>query len=168
MSFETMPGAAAAPAKKNNMKSWIILIVVALIIAAGAYYVFAVMPSSSSTGGVSTSTPSAITPGKASDYKAVFLVNNQVYFGKIGNSINSQFVSLEDVYYLQVQQQIQPVSKDKNATAQPNISLIKLGGELHGPTDTMQINRDQILLIEDLRTDSNLVAAIASYQAGNK
>jgi hypothetical protein len=46
--------------------------------------------------------------------------------------------------------------------------LIKLGGELHGPTDTMQINRDQILLIEDLRTDSNLVAAIGNYKAGNK
>jgi hypothetical protein len=138
------------------------------LIAGAAYYVFAVMPKGATAGTVSTSTPTTLTPGEASDYKAVFLVNNQVYFGKLGNSINSQFVALEDVYYLQVQQQIQPASKDKKASDQPNISLIKLGGELHGPTDTMQINRDQILLIEDLRTDSNLVAAIGNYKAGNK
>ena len=168
MSLDTMPGVGAAPAKKSNMKSWIMLAVVAILIAGAAYYVFAVMPKGSTAGTTSSSTAVTLTPREASDYTAVFLVNNQVYFGKLGSSINSQFVSLEDVYYLQVQQQIQPASKDKKASDQPNISLIKLGGELHGPTDTMQINRDQILLIEDLRTDSNLVAAIRNYKAGNK
>jgi hypothetical protein len=49
--------------------------------------------------------------------------------------------------------------------ANPEINLVKLGGELHGPTDEMRINRDQILLVEDLRTDSNLVKAIDNYKA---
>lgn len=104
----------------------------------------------------------------SSAYQAVFLVNNQVYFGKIANE-NSQFPVLRDIYYLQVNQPIQPVQTTNGRTpaqaANPEINLVKLGGELHGPTDEMKINRDQILLIEDLRADSNLVKAIENYKA---
>ena len=64
---------------------------------------------------------------------------------------------------MQVNQPIQPVPKGQ--TAQPEINLVKLGGELHGPVDEMKINRDQILLIEELRADSNLVKAIENYKA---
>lgn len=97
----------------------------------------------------------------ASDYQAVFLVNGQVYFGKLSNA-GGQFMTLSDVYYLQVNQQIQPAEED--AAQAPDISLVKLGGELHGPTDEMQINRDQVLLIEDLKTSSNVVRAIEEYK----
>lgn len=99
--------------------------------------------------------------GDASSYQAVFLVNGQVYFGKLSNA-GGQFMTLSDVYYLQVNQQIQPAKED--AAQAPDISLVKLGGELHGPTDEMQINRDQVLLIEDLKTSSNVVRAIEEYK----
>jgi hypothetical protein len=96
-----------------------------------------------------------------SDYQAVFLVNGQVYFGKLENE-GSQFMTLTDVYYLQVNQQIQPA--EEGAATTPDVSLVKLGGELHGPTDEMDINRDQVLLIEDLKTSSNVVRAIEEYK----
>jgi hypothetical protein len=105
--------------------------------------------------------------GMRDGYQAVFLVNNQVYFGKLSNQ-NAQFPVLKDIYYLQVNQPIQPVQTAKGQpapAANPEINLVKLGGELHGPTDEMRINRDQILLVEDLRTDSNLVKAIDNYKA---
>jgi hypothetical protein len=151
----------ATPAPKKGAKVWIIVAVI-IILAIAAYVVLQMPGKTTGTPAATTNTP--LSSAGASDYQAVFLNNNQVYFGKIGNSMGSQFVELKDIYYLQVQQQIQPATS-KNAPA-TNISLVKLGGELHGPTDVMYINRDQILLIEDLRTDSNLVKAIDQYKAG--
>jgi hypothetical protein len=93
------------------------------------------------------------------EYQAVFLDNNQVYFGKISGA-GSQFARLTEIYYLQVNQAIQP----KGQGAQPAVNLVKLGGELHGPADEMLINRDHILFYEDLKADSQVVRAIGEYK----
>lgn len=93
-------------------------------------------------------------------YQAVFLTNNQVYFGKLSN-VDSQYVDLTDIYYLQVQQSVQPTDgKDTN----PQVSLAKLGSELHGPENHMRINRDQILFWENLKDDGKVVDAIKKNQ----
>jgi hypothetical protein len=137
----------------GDKKSWLALVVIILVAAAAGYVVFKM--------------PSVSAGGMKDGYQAVFLVNNQVYFGKLSNQ-NAQFPVLKDIYYLQVNQPIQPVQTAKGQpapAANPEINLVKLGGELHGPTDEMRINRDQILLVEDLRTDSNLVKAIDNYKA---
>lgn len=97
----------------------------------------------------------------SSDYQAVFLSNGQVYFGKAHNP-NNQYVSLTDIYYLQVTQQLQPAP---NQPAAQNISLVKLGAELHGPQDEMRINRDHVLFIEDLKPSSEVSKAIQNYKA---
>jgi hypothetical protein len=99
-----------------------------------------------------------------SDYSAVFLTNGQVYFGKLYSSSNS--VDLRDIYYLQVNQQqnLQSGTKATDATTQPDISLVKLGNELHGPNDRMLINKDQVLFTESLKSDSKVVTAINDYK----
>src|SRR5689334_1559208 len=118
----------ASPAPKKGAKVWIVVAVI--IILAIAAYVVLQMPGAAAP--ATNSPAAALSKAGASDYQAVFLNNNQVYFGRINNSMGSQFVELKDIYYLQVQQQIQPAtSKQAPAT---NISLVKLGGELHGPT----------------------------------
>ena len=95
-------------------------------------------------------------------YQAIFLTNGQVYFGKMSGA-NNQWVTVKDIYYLQVQQQVQP--KDETAsTEQPNLTLVKLGNELHGPVDEMSINRDQVLFWENLKSDGKVVDAIVRYQ----
>ena len=94
---------------------------------------------------------------------AVFLVNGQVYFGKLSFSKN-QFITLRDIYYLQLAQSPQPENATKNNGEQPQLSLVKLGDELHGPTDEMKINRDQILFIEKLKENSKVVEAIKRYE----
>lgn len=91
-----------------------------------------------------------------SNYQAVFLSNNQVYFGRV-SSPSGDYLTLTDIYYLQVAQPLQP---SEPAT---NINLVKLGNELHGPADRMEINRDHVLFIEDLKTDSQVVQAIEKY-----
>lgn len=99
---------------------------------------------------------------KSSQYQAVFLSNGQVYFGKLAN-VSKNSLKLTDIYYLQVQQSVQPAGGDKDSTpaqTSPNVSLAKLGSELHGPEDVMYINRDQVLFWENLKDDSKVVTAI--------
>lgn len=100
---------------------------------------------------------------KSSGYSAVFLVNNQVYFGKLQNAEGPN-PKLTDVYYLRVQNQTQPATD----SAAPNVALIKLGSELHGPSDEITFNKDQILLIQELTADSRVFKAIEEYKARNK
>lgn len=95
------------------------------------------------------------------DYQAVFLTNGQVYFGKLSGE-SGQWATLSDIFYLQVQQQVQP--KDDTTQQQPNVTLVKLGNELHGPSDEMKINRDQILFWENLKSDGKVVEAIVKYK----
>ncbi len=103
---------------------------------------------------------------KGKQYQAVFLTNGQVYFGKVSN-VDASYVKLTDIYYLQVQQQVQP--KDQSASQQPQVSLAKLGGELHGPEDVMYISRQQVLFWENLKSDGKVTKAISDYKAnGNK
>lgn len=96
-----------------------------------------------------------------SDWHAVFLTNGQVYFGKM-DSAKGQYVKLEDIYYIQVQQQQEGQNQQNNQQAQ--ISLVKLGNELHGPVDEMSINRDHILFYEEMKNDAQVVKAIEEYK----
>jgi hypothetical protein len=44
-----------------------------------------------------------------------------------------------------------------------DISLVKLGCELHGPEDEMLINRSQIVFWENLKEDGQVTQAVAEY-----
>ncbi len=101
-----------------------------------------------------------------SGMQAVFLNGGQVYFGRI-SSLNSRYVRLGDIYYLRVNQQVQPDQKDKTQTGQQDISLVKLGCELHGPKDEMLINRSQVVFWENLKTDGQVAKAVDKYKKAN-
>ncbi len=96
-------------------------------------------------------------------YQAVFLSNNQVYFGRVSEK-NGEYVTLQDIYYIQVNQPLQSQSQGTQPLSEANINLVKLGSELHGPQDKMEINREHILFIEDLKDDSQVVHAIQTYK----
>ncbi|MDQ5972144.1 MAG: hypothetical protein QG553_303 [Patescibacteria group bacterium] len=96
-------------------------------------------------------------------YQAVFLTGGQVYFGKI-SALNNQYLTLNNIYYLRVNQTVQPNA----ATTNPDdVSLVKLGCELHGPQDQMLINSDQVIFWENLKTDGQVAKAVAEYQKQN-
>lgn len=147
----------------NNKKSWIILLIVLVLLVIAGFMIFG----GPNIGSLTAPIPAASTAAESSAYQAVFLVNGQVYFGKLSDQ-SSQFITLRDIYYLQIPQTIQPTQTKKGGSV-PAVNsdpqLIKFGGELHGPSDEMRINRDQVLLLEDLRSDSNVVKAIENYQA---
>ena len=99
-----------------------------------------------------------------SKLQAVFLNGGQVYFGKI-NSLNPQFMRVSDIYYLRVNQQVQPDQQAQQANN--DISLVKLGCELHGPEDSMVINREQVIFWENLKTDGQVAKAVEEFQKQN-
>lgn len=98
------------------------------------------------------------------EYQALFLTNGQVYFGKLAD-LNDKYVTITDVYYLQVQQSqnLQQGSAADNSGAQ--VSLAKLGNELHGPEDKMYVSSQQVLFWENLKNNSKVVQAIQKYQS---
>lgn len=146
---------AAQPAKKTKKTfpngHWLlpfaIGIILSLIVIVG---VFAV---NQKQGGAATDI-------EEDKYQAVFMTNGQVYFGKLQNPTGT-YAKLTDVYYLQVQQAVQPAAENEESS---QVSLTKLGSELHGPTDKMHISRDQILFWENLKDDSTVVKAIKEYK----
>ena len=101
------------------------------------------------------------------EYQAVFLTNGQVYFGKLTDD-GGNYVKLTDIYYLQNQNQNKVQPKDPNANSQSNLSLIKLGKELHAPEDMMEISRQQVLFWENIQNNGKVAQAIKDYKAGNK
>ncbi len=106
----------------------------------------------------------ALFANKDAEYKpqgrqAVFLTNGQVYFGVV-QAKSDQEVILTDIYYLQSDR---GVNTGANLETQQDIKLIKLGNELHGPEDYMELNRDHVLFIENLKEDSKVVKAIQNF-----
>ena len=85
-------------------------------------------------------------------YQAVFLTNGSTYFGKLQQQGDDWFV-LTDVYYLSVTEGSAP-------------QLIKRGSEPQGPREPMIIPVAQVLFIENLRDDSEIVAAITRFKSG--
>ena len=97
--------------------------------------------------------------------QAVFLNGGQVYFGNI-KDLNNKYLSMKNIYYLRVNQQVQP-NQSTAANSSNDISLVKLGCELHGPTDSMVINREQVIFWENLKVDGQVAKAVEEYQKSN-
>jgi len=101
------------------------------------------------------------------EYQALFLTNGQVYFGKLSD-LGQKYVSMDDIYYLQVQQassdqqNVQPAGNSSTPNSQ--VSLAKLGNELHGPEDHMFVASDQVLFWENMKNDSKVTQAIEKFQ----
>ena len=85
--------------------------------------------------------------------------------------MNSEYLQLTDVYYLQNQQSTDEVEDPNNPQAsdadQSSATLIKLGKEIHGPEDEMIISKEQVLFYENLKTDGSVSKTIAQDKSQN-
>ena len=166
MTSETMSGETISQPpmpKKNGLgKTILILIIVAVVILIGLYLI----SKYTNWNILNVNKSGEVSTAEAKGWQAVFLTNGQVYFGKIAKQ-NDKILVLKDIYYLQVTQQIQPAQEGQQKQQQ-NLSLVKLGDELHGPRDIMYINMEQVIFTEELKTDSRVVDAIIRYLEENK
>jgi hypothetical protein len=87
---------------------------------------------------------------------AVLLLDGQAYFGHLDDSGETGTLLLRDAYYFQ---------DAKGGPTNLAVSLVKRGGEAHQPADGMRINRDRVLAVERIRTDSAVAHAIAVERA---
>lgn len=147
------PASVRPPIAPRRPIAFMVLTIIFILIMFGSILISAFVVKSTLTSEVST-------PDR-SKYQAVFMTNGQVYFGKL-TGVTSHYQTLTDVYYLQVQQDVQPAPA---AGSDSTISLTKLGEELHGPTDKMNIAQDQILFWEDLKDESAVAKAIEQYKS---
>lgn len=137
--------------EERSKKPFIIAAVVAVIVIALLVGVWSFVRNANSGG---------IDSGK---YQAVFFTNGQVYFGKL-SIMNDNYLKLTNIYYLQAKQtdktDMQKLQKSTDDANLNNITLVKLGDEIHGPQDDMIINRDQVLFYENLKDDGKVASAI--------
>ncbi len=143
--------------EKGGATRWLVTIIILVVIILGGLYLIS-----------SYSNFNVLGLSKQSDdWQAVFLTNGQVYFGTIDKDTKSEVV-LKNIYYLQVTQPLQRSADQGNQVQQQNeLALVKLGNELHGPTDLMRINRAHVLFIENLKPDSKVVEAIKQSREEN-
>ena len=101
-------------------------------------------------------------------YQAVFLTNGQVYFGKV-RKVTRENLILTDIYYLQV---VQPLQQKEPSEAQQNkepaLNLVKMGSEIHGPTDKMIIPKSNVVFWEDIKSDGTVAKAIDEFKNRKK
>lgn len=90
-------------------------------------------------------------------YQAVFLDNNQIYFGRLKNP-DSLHPILDDVYYVQV--------GAESEKGQQTNKLVKLGDiEPHKPKNQMILNNQHILFWENMNFDSPVIQAIQKHNS---
>jgi hypothetical protein len=95
--------------------------------------------------------------------QAVFLQTGQVYFGKI-DKINDKYIDMSGIYYLQTSSSSSTSTTSSDNT---NVSLVKLGCELHAPQDRMIITRDQVTFWENLQDSGQVAKAVATFEKDN-
>lgn len=155
---DIIPGYKGFSSTANGRLMMRILIVLLIILALFGVIYFTTR---------AVSTVSADNAVKRNEFQAVFLTNGQVYFGKLAHT-GGDYVKLTDIFYLQVnnsgsQTPVQP--SNSGSTANQQVSLAKLGNELHAPEDEMFISRSQVLFWENLKSSGKVVQAINAYQS---
>src|SRR6185437_4461699 len=84
-------------------------------------------------------------------WAAVFVNNNQIFFGHVKSSTSDQ-VDLENVYYLQAQT---PPSGTQTTGSAPSLTINSLvGAQIQCPKDEVVINRSDILYTQELQDTS--------------
>lgn len=131
-----------------------LLFVLTLLVATVAWFIYASKPPAPERQYVDSS-----------KLQAIFLNTGQVYFGSI-KSLNNSYVVLSNIYYLQSSNSTSSNSSSANNNNQ-NLSLVKLGCELHAPYDQMVINANEVTFWENLQTNGQVAKAIDQFKQQN-
>ena len=137
--------------KGSRVATNVLLFVVALLVAAVVWFIYSSSPASQSKYVDTTK------------LQAVFLNTGQVYFGNL-TSFNKDYLVLNNIYYLQSSN---GSSASNSSSSSQNVSLVKLGCELHKPYDQMVVNTSQVTFWENLQSDGQVAKAVAQFQKDN-
>lgn len=139
-----MPAGSFLILRRMSLSKVIGALVLVAVLAGAAYLVTSLFVDEDPLGG--------FTSGR--EWQAVILGNDRVYFGRL-TVVNEDFFRLDDAYFLREQTE---------QGADPVRQVVSLQAELHNPEDSMLIDRDDILVIENLASDSPVVDTIEGLQ----
>jgi hypothetical protein len=147
--------------KRGGDKGEMSRIITVVLVAAVAILIAAVIAVTVASGNVK-SEDKYVDSGKL---QAVFLNTGQVYFGHI-KSLNNKYFVVTGIYYLQAANSGSSSSASSSSAAS-NVTLVKLGCELHEPFDQMVINSDQVTFWENLQDNGQVAKAVSTFQKQN-
>jgi len=158
--------AAASPVSnskksRNNDGKWRRVGIVAAVLAVVVLIVGAILTISASNNNTANESKYV----DSNKLQAVFLNTGQVYFGNI-KTLNSKYFVLTNIYYLQTNSSSTNSSASTSSSAN-NVSLVKLGCELHRPYDQMVIERSEVTFWENLESSGQVAQAVSSFQQKN-
>jgi hypothetical protein len=134
---------------RNAVRGLTVLILVLVVLAVGIA-VGIELGSNSSSDALSSQV-------NTSQYQAVFLTSNEVYFGKLSVP-SGDFAYMTNVYRLTSQvthNQKQPLKR----------TLVRLITDIHGPEDELILNKSQILYIENLNPNGTAAKLLQQSNA---
>lgn len=104
-------------------------------------------------------TGAAATQPLGDRYQAVFLNNDQMYFGKLKNT-TGEYLRLEQAYQTRQTQLPADATEEQKKAASGNVSLVKVGNLVYGPENVLMIRSDNVMFWQDLADDSKITKAI--------
>lgn len=91
-------------------------------------------------------------------YQAVYLVNGQMYFGKLQNT-EGTYLYMKSPYIPQ------STSGDtQNTSSDATSTIVRVKNQLWGPEDSIAIRADQVAFWQNLRSDSKVSQAIGTKE----
>ena len=136
---------------------WIVsgvVIVIAVVIAILA--IAGTGPFSHATSSTPSNNP--ISQPSSTAWSAVFLGDNEVFFGHLKN-INSSQLELTGVYYLQKTTSGSNPNQTQNQQSQLSLAGL-VGNQIQCPTDDLVINRNAVLYYQQLQPSSYVVTKL--------
>jgi len=137
---ETLGSEFSGNKKSPSRRMGVILLVAGIIILVGIVVMLLLM----------------VIPVKQTSWQAVYATNGQMYFGHIVKD-NGKVLVLKDVHYLQMQQ---VAATQEGEQPSQQLTVVKAGSEVYGPTGEMRINWDHIIFTQQLKADSQVIGAI--------
>lgn len=101
--------------------------------------------------------------GSPTQYHILFLEGGQTYFGKI-EAEDRHYITLARAHYLQVAEREERDLRGRIVKV-PSLNAIRVGTENHAPKTTIRVNRDRIMIIEELEQNSQFVGLIEQTSA---
>ena len=164
---QPVPGAAPVPgsnrhsSKNKNKETWIRIGIVAAIVCVVALLIGIIAALYAGNNNTKDTESQYIYNNKL---QAVFLNTGQVYFGNI-KVLNNNFLVLDNIFYLQTNSSSSSTSATTSSSSGSNVSLVKLGCELHMPYDQMVINRSAVTFWENLQSGGQVAKAVSTWNS---
>lgn len=95
-----------------------------------------------------------------SGYYSFFLTDGQIYIGKISRQDDRE-INIKDVYYAISDQGVVSLN---NYIKGIDFSLVRVGREIHGPENSVVLNRKKVIFYKNLAPEGKLAEAIKNVK----